>query len=246
METTNGYKKLKPTFSDSFGHGWDTMFRYFLILFLVVLVVGIILAPSNLLSFHFDSGDFDNWISHLPGIHLFTLGAVAAVMGLLALAYIILIVPVFRYGGKMMFLQAVRDIRPDFNMLIQGFRENYLTIVLASLLTFALIGLGTVVFLIPGIIVACRLAFVGYLVMDKKLDAIMAVEQSWKMTKGHGWTIFSMAIVSFFIWIAGLCLVVVGIFPATIWINGSFASLYEAALQEKEARQAENAPLPAA
>jgi Sec-independent protein secretion pathway component TatC len=44
-----------------------------------------------------------------------------------------------------------------------------------------------------------------------------------------------MAIVSFFIFIAGLCLVFVGIIPAAMWVSSSFASLYQAVLVEKEA-----------
>jgi hypothetical protein len=43
-----------------------------------------------------------------------------------------------------------------------------------------------------------------------------------------------MAIVSFFIIIAGLMLLVVGIFPAIIWINAAFATLYQAVLNQKE------------
>ncbi len=92
-----------------------------------------------------------------------------------------------------MFLQAVREIRPDFNMLVRGFKQNYLGIVLANLLTVALVLLGCIMLLIPGIIIACRLAFVGFLVMDKGLDPISAVEESWRMTRGYGWTIFGMA-----------------------------------------------------
>jgi uncharacterized membrane protein len=118
----------------------------------------------------------------------------------------------------------------------RGFRENYLSIVLANLLTAALIMLGFVALIVPGIIIGCRLAFVGYLVMDKKLDPILAVEESWKMTKGHGWTIFFMAIVSFFIFIAGLCLAFVGLIPAAMWVSSSFAGLYQAVLVEKEAQ----------
>jgi uncharacterized membrane protein len=121
----------------------------------------------------------------------------------------------------------VRDVHPDFNKLVSGFRENYLGIVLAYLLVIALVMLGFILLIIPGIIVACRLAFVGYLVMDKKLDPIQAVEESWKMTRGHGWTIFFMAFLSIFIFVGGLCVLFVGVFPALIWISASFASLYE-------------------
>ena len=70
--------------------------------------------------------------------------------------------------------------------------------------------------------------------MDKKVDPIEAVELSWKLTRGHGWKIFFMGLVSFFIVIFGLILFIVGIFPAIIWISSSFAALYESVLREKE------------
>jgi len=244
METIE-QSKLAPSFNNSFGHSWKVMEKYFLVLFLVVLVVGIVIGPVDTFRWNIDPSDHDNWRWdrdwnwHLPTFSLLAFGMLAFILALFALAYALLIVPVFRYGGKMMFLQAVRDTRPDFNMLIDGFRQNYLGIVLANLLTAALIMLGFIALFIPGIIIACRLAFVGYLVMDKKLDPIIAVEESWKMTRGHGWTIFSMAIVSFFIYVAGLCLLFVGVFPAAIWVSGSFASLYEAVLVQKNAALSE-------
>jgi uncharacterized membrane protein len=111
-------------------------------------------------------------------------------------------------------------------MLVRGFRQNYLGIVLANLLTGALIMLGFIMLIIPGIIVSCRLAFVGFLVMDKGLDPITAVEESWKMTRGYGWTILWLSFVSFLIFIAGLCLLVVGILPAGVWVGSSFATMY--------------------
>jgi uncharacterized membrane protein len=113
--------------------------------------------------------------------------------------------------------------------------DNYLHIVLANLLVFALVVIGFFALIIPGIIIACRLVFVSYIVMDKKLDPIEAVELSWKLTKGHGWRIFFMAIISFFIGLFGFLMLIVGIFPAIIWICSSFASLYESVLREKEA-----------
>ena len=134
----------------------------------------------------------------------------------------------------MIFVQAVRKIKPDFELLLKGFWENYLNIILANLLVVALVILGCIVLIIPGIIIGCRLAFVSYLVMDKKLDPIEAVEQSWRLTRGHGWTIFFMGFVSIFIFIFGLILMIIGVFPAIMWISSSFASLYQSVLNEKE------------
>jgi len=233
METIRQEKRT-PSFGNSFNQGWDVMKKYFLILFLVVLVMGFIMGPTQAFRWNLDPSHHGHWDWNFPDIGMIALGMFTIIFGLFALAYAFLIIPVFKYGAKMMFLQAVRDERPDFNMLIKGFRENYLGIVLANLLATALVMLGFIALIIPGIIVACRLAFVGYLVMDKKLDPILAVEESWKTTRGHGWTIFLMALVSFFIYIAGFCLLFVGIFPASIWVSSSFASLYEAVMVEKQ------------
>jgi len=43
-----------------------------------------------------------------------------------------------------------------------------------------------------------------------------------------------MGFVSFFIWVFGLAMLLVGVLPATIWIKSSFASLYQSVLLEKE------------
>ena len=134
----------------------------------------------------------------------------------------------------MIFVESVRKMKPDFEWLIRGFWTNYLNIILANLLVFALVMIGLFALIVPGIIIGCRLAFVPYIIMDKKLDPIESVELSWKLTRGHGWTIFLMAFVSFFIYIFGLMLIFVGIFPATMWVKSSFASLYQSVLNEKE------------
>jgi len=162
------------------------------------------------------------------------MGMLAAFLGLIALLYTFLVLPVFKFGSKMIFVQAVRKIKPDFELLVKGFMENYLSIILANLLVAALVIIGLFALIIPGIIIACRLSFVAYIVMDKKVDPIEAVEMSWRLTRGHGWTIFFMGFVSFFIAIFGLILCFVGVIPASMWISSSFASMYQSVLHEKE------------
>jgi hypothetical protein len=242
METSNEYR-LVPGFGNSFETGWKVMFDNFLRLFLVIIVLAIVTAPFKMFNFHFNMSDLHNlpWnMGHNMGhnmSHFLTLGSLgifAAFFGLLAMLYAFLIAPVFQYGGNMIFVQAVRKIKPDFELLIKGFMENYLHIILANLLVFALVVLGLFALIIPGIIIGCRLAFVSYIIMDKKLDPIEAVELSWKLTRGHGWKIFFMGFVSIFIILFGLILLIVGIFPAIIWVCSSFASLYESVLREKE------------
>jgi len=256
METTNGNSnmeagnssktvsandyKLVPDFGYCLGTGWKVMMDNFLRLFLVIIILAIVTAPFKMLNIHFDWSDLYrgpwHW-GHNWGHDMFNLGAFgifAAFFGLIAMLYAFLVAPVFEYGGSMIFVQAVRKIKPDFEYLIKGFMQNYLHIILANLLVFALVVLGFFALIIPGIIIACRLAFVSYIIMDKKLDPIEAVELSWKLTRGYGWQIFLLGFVSIFIFILGLCLLIVGVFPAIIWISSSFASLYESVLREKE------------
>lgn len=249
METNNDYR-LIPGFGNSFSAGWRVMTDNFLRLFLVILILAIVTTPFKMLNFHLNPHDFfrgpwnwghwdhGNWnMGHDWGRNFFalgTLGIFAAFFGFIALLYSFLVKPVFEYGGSMIFVQAVRKTKPDFEYLIKGFMENYLHIILANLLVFALVVLGFFALIVPGIIIACRLAFVSFIIMDKKLDPIEAVELSWKLTKGHGWQIFFMGFVSIFIVIFGFCLLIVGIFPAFMWIGSSFAALYESVLREKE------------
>ena len=248
METKSDYR-LIPDLGNSFSTGWRVMTDNFLRLLLVVIILAILSGPFKMMHFNFNMSDFsgDFWNNgHNWGHNLFrigTLGILAAFFGMIAMLYAFLVAPIFQYGGNMIFVQAVRKIKPDFELLVKGFMENYLHIILANLLVFALVIMGFIALIIPGIIIGCRLIFVSYIIMDKKLDPIEAVELSWKLTRGHGWRIFLMGFVSIFIVLFGLLMLIVGIFPALIWISSSFATLYESVLREKEPRAVE--PLPA-
>jgi len=150
------------------------------------------------------------------------------------MAYGFLFWPVIDFGGDYLFLKAIRGEKVEIVELFDGFKTKYLNIVLANLITVALVIMGFILLIIPGIIILCRLVFVSYLVMDKGLEPIRAIEESWKMTRGHGWTIFGLAIISFFIFIAGLILLFVGVFFSLMLIHASFAALYQAVLNQEE------------
>ena len=125
------------------------------------------------------------------------------------------------------FLEKLINENFEIKEIISGF-NNYINVVLANLLTIALVGLGIIVFIIPGIFVLCRLAFVPYIVMDRNLGPVEAVQESWTMTKGYGWTIFGMGLLAIPIVIAGFLLMFVGVLFAAMWIMCAFAGLYYA------------------
>ena len=128
----------------------------------------------------------------------------------------------------------MRDEEVDIKLLFEGFKTKYLNIVLANLIVSALVIIGFIMLIIPGIIVACRLVFVPFLVMDKNMNPMKAVEKSWEMSKGHGWEVFFMAILSVFIFIGGAIVFIVGAIVSIVWIHAAFATFYQAVLNEKE------------
>jgi uncharacterized membrane protein len=124
------------------------------------------------------------------------------------------------------FLKAVRREKIEIKDMFSVFQRNYWNAVVAGLLKFIIIGLGIMMLIVPGIIFACRLAFVNYLVIDRKMEALEALKASWAMTRGHGWTIFGMGLLAILIVIAGLLCFFFGVFIAAMWISAAFAVLF--------------------
>jgi uncharacterized membrane protein len=212
----------KATAFGSFAYGWQHLWKYFLHLFLISVIVSVAYTP--LLSLLGRDGNTAGF----------------AVLFLIATAYWLLVLPVISYGGSWMYLRFVRDERANVADIFQGFKTSYLNIVLAELLVVAICGIGVLLFLIPGIIFGCRLSFVPYLVMDKGLDPVTAIEKSWFMTRGHGWRIFAMYLLTIVMTLVGMFFVGVGALFATMWARTAFASLYHAVDLEDLARLNQN------
>ena len=211
MEIIKEERKPEATITGSYGYGWQQMWKHFLYLFLVLIIVGIAESPASIVR--------DSDAENSPGM---------IILQILAAVYWLLVFSVVKYGGNLMYLRAIRNEKFEISEMFDGFKKNYINIILANLLTFAIIGLGFVLLIVPGIILACRLAFVSYLVMDKNMEPVTAIEKSWEMTKGHGWQIFGMGLLIIPIVIGGLLCFIVGIVFSIIWISAAFASMYHA------------------
>lgn len=217
MENLNHYN-LVPSAGGSFSYAWRKIFqKAFLPLLVTVIIVGLLNGPVGA-----------TWkIDEHSGFHIPLFFFPLAMLGL---AYTFLFMPVIKYGESLVFLRAMKDDEADLKDLFDGFRTRYLNIIVANLIVNALVIIGIVMLIVPGIIIACRLVFVSYLVMDKNLEPMKAVEKSWQMTKGYGWTIFGMAIISFFVFIAGLIVFLVGAIISMMWIHAAFATIYQSVL----------------
>ena len=214
----------KATAFGSFGFGWQQLWKYFLHLFLVGVIVWVANSPAQGLVGN--EGAFNT--------------AGYTLLNVFIAAYALLILPVVNYGGGWLYLRYMRDERPNVADVFAGFKKGYLNVVLANLLVFAICGIGFLLLIVPGIIFACRLSFVPYLVMDKGLEPVAAIEKSWFMTRGHGWRIFGMYLLSILMFFCGLFLLIVGALFALMWSSTAFASLYQAVDLEDQARLGQN------
>jgi uncharacterized membrane protein len=223
MELINNDLKPHASISGSYGYGWQQMKKHFLYFFLILLIVGIAESPTSIAQ----ESEIDQSVFTVLA-QLFSAG------------YALLLLPVIIYGADLLYLRGIRNEEIDFSELFVGFKEKYVHIVLANLLKVAIIGMGFVFLIVPGIILLCRLVFVSLLVMDKGLDPIAAVEKSWQMTRGHGWRIFGMGLLAIPVFIAGLLCFIVGAFVSFMWISAAFTSLYHAIDLDDQKNMIEN------
>ena len=213
--TTQSTPVYTPTVGASYGNGWRQMRKYFLELFLIGIIGFVIGLPSGI------------------GEEV----TAASVLSVLGLIYGILIVCPTEYGVSFAYLKAARSDKLKIWDMFEAF-HNYWNAVLANILVSGIVVIGFFLLIIPGIIFACKLAFTPYLIVDRKMEVIEAIKESWRMTNGHAWTIFFIGLLSIVIIIGGLLFFVVGVIPALMWILVTQASLYHAVMVPSEIKVA--------
>ncbi len=151
----------------------------------------------------------------------------AAISGASAIPVVgtVFIVIPLEYGYAYIFLRAVRKEKFEVEHVFSGF-QNYWNSVVAGILVLLIIVGGFILLIVPGLIFACRLAFVPYLVVDRKMAATDAIKESWRMTDGHAMKVFGIGLLGLLLVIAGLICFLVGVIIAEMWIESAMASLY--------------------
>lgn len=102
------------------------------------------------------------------------------------------------------------------------YTKKVFNFILSSLIRGVIVVLGLILFIIPGIIFSIKLQYADYLIVDKKLDAVDALKQSWEMTKGHKWNLFLFGILLGLINVLGFLCLLVGLLitvPLSMVVN---------------------------
>ncbi len=228
-ETTAPAASQSPTVFGSYGHAWRTLLTYFLELLLITAAYIALTLPTIGL-WGDDAAEFLSKYVSFNLIFFEISGAPGAV--LFSVAYMILLEWPLQFGLDFASLTAARSEPPKIGTLFAAFR-NYWNAVLASLLVTAIVVIGFVMLIIPGIFFFVKLMFVPYLVVDRRMEAVAAVKESWRMTRGHGWKIFGILLLAIPVGLLGLLAFGIGIIVSIMWVNLALASLYRTVSQQE-------------
>ena len=186
-------KTLQP--KEAIAFGWKTTTSNFLFFLgiMAILFIGGSLIPRIL------GGSF-NHDYHASAAGL---GLIGGIIGALISAYI-------RLGVMKISLKAVdkKELKYDDIWSINGIYWPYL---IASILFGVSVALGSILLIVPGIMIAIAWMFYTYLIIDKELQPVEALKKSAEITKGYRWQLFGFMIVLALINIAGAIVLGIGL-----------------------------------
>jgi len=145
------------------------------------------------------------------------------------------IVPPIGVGMALFFLNIYDGSKLEIKTVFNPFKEVWLNSVLAYFMMIVIIVLGSILFVIPGIIASLMFSQVLYIIAeDNKIDPFNALAKSKKMMEGNKWKLFK--IILRILLLAIVCIITLGI--GFIWLapyqNAVYAKFYNTIKEGKD------------
>lgn len=138
-----------------------------------------------------------------------------------------LVVGIVTIAYKKYIINFVRTGKFEFNDIIDTVKAKWVNIFVAELLVAIIVYVCTLLFVIPGIIMALAYGMVAYVVVDTDLSGVDSLKKSRAMMKGYKWNYFVFGL-SFIGWILltpfTLCILLIWLIP---YITVADALYYE-------------------
>lgn len=168
--------------SEALRFGWRTTKKHFWFFVQVLLIMGLITYGPGIIMGSFD----DVALPTLATMFFFIAGVVLWVIQALISIGLIRIV-----------LANVDNHKASLEDLFTGSRF-LLNSILGSVAYALLIVVGFIFLIVPGIICMVRFQFYQYLIIDKDMNPIAALKESWRITRGSFWQLilFALAVVA--------------------------------------------------
>jgi hypothetical protein len=137
-------------------------------------------------------------------------GGGIAGLGIL-LGVFILVSLVFSVMMSILSLRSAQGKRPNFDDLWAEFREKWFKLLLLIICLAVAVVAGFIALIIPGVILLWRLSMAPYIMIDKNTDISESIIQSWEITRGYAWPVYSIYLVSILLAITGIIPVIGGL-----------------------------------
>ena len=145
------------------------------------------------------------------------------------------VTPPIGVGLALFFLNIHSGNKLEINTIFNPFKEVWLNSVLAYFMMIVIIIIGSILFIIPGIIAFLMFSQVFYIIAeDNKIDPYNALVKSKKMMDGNKWKLFK--IILRILLLAIVCILTLGI--GFIWLapyqNAVYAKFYNLLKESKD------------
>ena len=205
---TSGSISWLPSAGGALGQGWKVLWPNFGPLLLVeVVFLVLIILPSLIL------------------------GKIAGILGSL---YALFVIAPLSLGFVYACVETVRGNQPQVSHLFRSFSsgQHYLSIIGAIILWYIAVAVGYVLLVIPGIWISTRLSLLPYVMADRGVGGMQAIQMTWQLTRGRFWSLFGLSLLGMVIYFVGMLIIIVGVIPAILWVTLAFSAYY-AALAEQ-------------
>ncbi len=190
--------------------GWDRLQRNFGFLLGAQVVIFAVMAAFS--AFTNIAEGQNGWLEFLAGFVSY------AVYLLLEMGFILIC------------LKIIDSAKPEFGDLIARLDVLW-SYIGASLVLGVAVAAGLVLLIIPGIYVAVRLQFYGFLIVDQRVGPIESLQKSWEITDGRVWSLLWLDLILVGINLLGVLLFVVGLFVTVPISTLALAYVYRQLLE---------------
>lgn len=102
----------------------------------------------------------------------------------------------------------------------------FLNYLIGTLFYFVIVVFGLVLLIVPGIIFAIRFQFYKFLIIDKELNPLEALSESWMMTRGQSWHLVKVFFAIIGLNLLGVLALGVGLFITVPMTFFAYALIY--------------------
>lgn len=164
-------------------------------------------------------------VGAMGGGEIAVIAAIAFVV--IAFSIVMFLVGAFvRIGASSMWLRILRGQDSSFGAAFKGAGSFFLPMAGTLFLTALAVFGGTLLCLIPGIILTLGLYFVHFMVVDKNIGYVDAIKASWQLTDGHKVSLLIFVILAWLLNVGGILACCVGIIGTNAITMGAMAIIY--------------------